>query len=212
MKRLSKQEREEVQRHEELLHKKYRWWVTDDHGRPVPDTTDRVRSPKQMRAWKQWHWANHEAGRKWREAEIARLEKSGEIRTMANEEIEAHLELWVPPMTPAETFIMKQPKGTSLDDIMASLVAEGIPLDRRMRGHVTGWIRHLRLPEKQRKQRERQAKKQSTIYLAMELKRYLVEDQGMTPGKADDEVAENLGMSNAAVDKMLKRARQDGLI
>jgi hypothetical protein len=174
-----------------------------------------ARMSKQERLAAQCRWLREQKHRKRLEAEIAKLEKQGEVSDKQLEE----LGLWAAPLSPAKEFIAMRLMEASPDAdypstvhrALADLVDSDIPLDRRIRARIAGELRRLYLPDQQRKQSDRSDRRQAEIALMKEMKR-LFESRGMAPGEAKDAAAEALGISDAGTwDKKIYRAKRKGI-
>lgn len=175
---------------------------------------------KQEREEVRRQWRLHEKERKWREAEIAKLEKRG--GEISGAELD-DLGLWAPRRSPAMEFITRRLKGVSLGDFdnavhqaFGDLIASDIPLDRHMRALIASEWRRCHLPDQQRKLHDSRSKLQAEITTIKELKRHLVEDRGIPPGKADgmvvDDLGEALGISTVdSLNKKIARAKRQGI-
>jgi hypothetical protein len=185
--------------------------------RDRPRMTTRV--PKKARDEARRRWQLQEEEREGREAEIARLGKSGQLGTMTNEEIEDHLGVWIaPPPPPAMRFIMDRLKGrppgsTGFDDkdkqMIVDLVASDVPLDRRTRSLVAGELRRLYFPNKGREGLAKQRLEAAMI----EDMTHLLQSRGMTKTEAQREIVKSIGRSIGvknveALQKRLQRARK----
>ena len=164
---------------------------------------------------KRWAQAKQQ-DRKWREAEIAKLEKSGEEITDAQLE---ELGLYRIPGPPDQEFLNERLRGARPEDFLrkalqalADLVASDVPLGPLTRQFAASELRRLSLPDSQRNRCDRDAKLAAGVKAADGLKHVLLAD-GMTPGEADaavvDCLGKALGISNVeSLNKKRQRARR----
>jgi hypothetical protein len=153
-----------------------------------------------------------EEARKWREAEIAKMEKRGGEITDADLE---GIDLFRPRPSPDQQFIHDQIRGATLSDFeerlhraYGDLIASDIPLSRHTRQMIASEWRLCHLPEKQRRRLIRDSKRRAEVWAADSAKQVFT-DRGMTAAEADaavvDCLGEALGVSDA---ESLKKKRQ----
>jgi hypothetical protein len=175
-------------------------------GVVVTSKKHRARRPsKREREDVRRDWALEKEDRAWREAQIAELEKQGEVSDAQLEE----LGLVASRMSPAMKFIADRLQELSFDDplfdskwqqVIVDLMASGVPLDPLIRRLIAGDQQRLYYPDAER---DSLAKRRNEVAFIKDIwKAELL--RGMMAKEADAEIAKELGIKVGALHKKLQ--------
>jgi hypothetical protein len=182
--------------------REYREWCVDGLlGAPVS-----ARLSKQERDKFRRFAVRQQSERALIEAEIAKLEKSGEEINEAQLE---DLGLYVSPLSPAMQFIVDRLKGVTPREFdtkaklaMVALVKSKVPLDPQTRRLIAGDLYGLYFPNPAR---DRRAKQQNENAVIENMRRELL-SRGMTAAEVEREIVKALGIKSvAALRKRMQR-------
>jgi hypothetical protein len=169
-------------------------------GRPMTTKRERAEAKKQ--------WLLQQKERAWIEAEIAKLEKQGDVTEAQLEE----LGLWLAPRGPPDLeFFMKrlnqlQPDDPQFDSKWQLALIDtvrNIPLRSRMRSLVADELHRRSFPNPERERRE---KRQIEVHM-LECEKQALLRRGKTSGQAEKAVAEAHHITVAALRKKIQRVK-----